>query len=419
MSSKGQRWKIIILWGIAASLLLPAVHGQERDTSAYLPPHRFEHGIGVEIRPEYIFPTNPFLQGDNPARKLIRSAFSAHVKYSFRYRPGSLADRVYGGVYQGIGFGRYSFGEPLQIGNPWAFYLFQGARIARIRPWLSFNYEWNFGLSAGWKPYDGVYNSYNKMIGSGMNAYINTNFYLRWMLTPRLGLTSGLTLTHFSNGNTNFPNAGLNTIGVRIGVDYNFARKDDLSAMAAADRMPLPVFRRHMTYDFVVFGSWRRKGVDYLEGQILAPEKYPVFGFNFAPMYNPGYKLRLGVSLDGVFDGSANIAVDENSGYYGGDVERSDILRPDLRDQFALGLSGRVEYVMPYFTVGIGMGTNFIGKGDLKTFYQVLALKVALSKDAFLHVGYNLQKFRTPSFLMLGVGFRFNSSAHTRNLLNR
>lgn len=413
ISSIAQMWKIIVLLGFGVGLFIPSVQGQGRDTLTRLPLHRFEHGIGVEVRPEYIFPTNPFLQGDNPERKLIRGAFSAHFKYSFRYRPGSLADRVYGGVYQGVGIGRYSFGEPTQMGNPWAFYLFQGARIARICPWLSFNYEWNFGLSTGWQPYDSRFNPYNKMIGSKMNAYINTNFYLRWMVTPRLGVTTGITLTHFSNGNTNFPNAGLNTIGARIGVDYNFARREDLSAIAAADRQPVPAFRRHMSYDFVVFGSWRRKGVDYQEGQILAPENYPVFGFNFAPMYNLGYKLRLGVSLDGVYDGSANIAVDKDH-YIGDEVGRSDIVRPDLRDQFALGLSGRVEYVMPYFTVGIGMGTNFIGKGDLKTFYQVLALKVALSKDAFLHVGYNLQKFRTPSFLMLGVGFRFNSSARVR-----
>ena len=32
-----------------------------------------------------------------------------------------------------------------------------------------------------------------------------------------------------------------------------------------------------------------------------------MFGFNFTPMYNLNYKLRLGVSLDGTFDGGANL----------------------------------------------------------------------------------------------------------------
>ena len=50
-----------------------------------------------------------------------------------------------------------------------------------------------------------------------------------------------------------------------------------------------------------------------------------------------------------------------------------------------------------------------MGKGDLRAFYQMLTLKIAMSRDTFLHVGYNLQKFHDPNFLMLGIGFRFNS----------
>lgn len=327
-------------------------------------------------------------------------------KYALHYQPGSIYDRIYGNVYQGIGLGCYSFGESRQIGNPVAFYLFQGARIARICPWLSFNYEWNFGLSGGWKPYDEQYNSYNKMVGSKINAYLNANFYLCWALSPRLSLTSGVTLTHFSNGNTSFPNAGVNTLGGKLGVEYNFYRKEDLTSLHAAASYHIPPFQRHVSYDFVFFGSWRRKGIWMQEGQYPLPESYPVFGFNFAPMYNVDYKLRLGVSLDGVYDGSANLYLSDE--VYG-DIDKSQIRRPALYNQFALGMSGRVEYVMPFFTVGIGMGTNFIGKGDLRAFYQMLTLKIAMSRDTFLHVGYNLQKFHDPNFLMLGIGFRFNS----------
>ena len=38
------------------------------------------------------------------------------------------------------------------------------------------------------------------------------------------------------------------------------------------------------------------------DGFSPSPEAYPVFGFNFTPMYNLNYKLRLGVSLDGTFE---------------------------------------------------------------------------------------------------------------------
>lgn len=41
-----------------------------------------------------------------------------------------------------------------------------------------------------------------------------------------------------------------------------------------------------------------------------------------------------------------------------GSVDKSDIVRPPLGDQFALGLSGRAEYVMPFFVVGVGIGAT-------------------------------------------------------------
>mgnify|MGYP005853096907 FL=1 len=398
-------WKVIVFLGIIFVGGVLRVAGQGNDSLVDVSPRKFVHGLRVEGRPEYIFPTSSFLKGANAEGRIIRGAFSTHLKYLFRYRPGSVDERIYGDVYQGIGLGFYNFGESRQLGNPVAFYLFQGARISSLAPWLSLHYEWNFGLSAGWKPYDSYYNSYNTMIGSKVNAYINANFYLRWRLSPRVSLLSGLTVSHFSNGNTKIPNAGLNTIGGNIGLECNFYRKDDLKSLERKVALTTQPFRRHFTYDFVFFGSWHDRLVKTSDGFSPSPEAYPVFGFNFTPMYNLNYKFRLGVSLDGTFDGGANLYTE---GDVYGKVDKSDIVRPPLGDQFALGLSGRVEYVMPFFVVGVGIGANVIGKNDLNMFYQLLTLKIALSRAVFLHVGYRLQNFNEPNFLMLGIGFRFN-----------
>ena len=127
------------------------------DTVAPYVPHRFIHRLGIEARPQYVFPTNPFLQGENERWKPIQSSFAAHLKYSFKFRPNTCADRIYGGAYQGFGLAVTTFGDRKQLGDPVTFYVFQGARIARFNPHLSLNYEWNFGLSAGWKPYDNDY----------------------------------------------------------------------------------------------------------------------------------------------------------------------------------------------------------------------------------------------------------------------
>lgn len=367
------------------------------------------HSIGAEFRPEYIPPTNLFLAGANMAGEPIERSLAAHLRYSFRFRPGSRPDRIYGGVYQGIGVSYYSFGNREELGNPVAVYLFQGARIARIAPRVSFNYEWNFGLSFGWKPYDTNYNRANLMMGSRVNAYLNVDFYLNWVLTQRLELSTGLSMTHFSNGNTKFPNAGLNSIGAKIGLTYSFGRIDN-PLQRVRPRLLTPPFPRHISYDLVLFGSWRRKGVAVGEKQYAAPDAYGVAGFNFAAMYNFGYKFRAGLSVDGVYDGSANVYTEDYIvGYDGGDPGYQ-FHTPSFDKQIALGLSGRAEFVMPYFTVGFGLGFNMLHKGgDLKSFYQMLTLKVGVTRNTFVHIGYCLKDFQDPNYLMLGVGFRFNN----------
>lgn len=369
---------------------------------------RFIHRIGVEFRPEHIFQTNSFLRGENYTMKSIRSGASFHLKYSFQFQPNTAIGNVYRGAYQGIGLAYNNFGEPDQLGNPVSLYLFQGARIAELNRHVSLNYEWNFGMSFGWKPYDGLCNSYNKVIGSKANAYINTNFYLNWILSSRFDLTTGISVAHYSNGNTKFPNAGLNTIALKVGLVCNINRQDEIVSRTYCHPV-IPSFPRHVSYDLVLFGSWRRKGVSYGDTQIAVPKAFTVLGFNFAPMYNLGYKFRAGVSLDGVYDGSANVYAEDCIAPAGGSCEE-EFITPSLNKQLALGLSGRVEYVMPFFTVGIGIGANVLhGGGDLKGCYQILALKIDVTRNSFLHVGYNLQDFHDPNYLMLGLGYRFNN----------
>lgn len=420
MKNRMQIWRMLAFLG-AVLFLSDAIYAQQqpsgnlseyaykRDTLPFA--QRFIHRLGVEGRAGYIFPTSSALKGNEYNNSAIRTAYSGHLKYSFQLRPNTVADQAYIGAYQGIGIGYFHFvnkqqaytSTPIQIGNPLAVYLFQGGRLARFNPRLSLNYEWNFGASFGWKPYDEYENPENLIIGSKANAYLNVNLYLKWALSPKFDLTIGATGTHFSNGNTSYPNSGLNTVDCQVGLVYNFNRRAD--ELASTWQRPIvPPFPRHVSYDLTLFGSWRKKAVDHEsgEGQVPAPGTYNVFGFSFAPMYNLGYKFRAGVALDGIYDHSANIkeSYEEEDGFY----------TPSAKKQMALGLSARGEFVMPYFTVGIGLGANVLhGGGDMKSFYQILALKIDVTRNSYLHIGYNLREFHEPNYLMLGIGYRFNN----------
>ena len=362
----------------------------------------YVHSLTIEGRYSRVLPNLPFFRGDNESGKPIDDVFSGHLKYSFRLPAGSVARHIYADTYQGVGLARFDFGNSQELGTPVALYLFQGARIAQLSDRVALDYEWNFGLSRGWKPHDYYTNPYNIGMSSRMNAYINLGLLMRMRINKQLDLSLGADMTHFSNGNTKFPNAGVNMVGAKVGLSYHLNTESFDPATASP---VIPPFPKHISYDMVFFGAWRSKGVDFYDRRVLSPVTYPVVGAYFAPMYNFGYRFRAGISMDGIYDGSANIYTKD---YIVGTEQ--DFFKPPLRKQLAMGFSARGEYVMPLFSIGVGVGANALhGGGDFKGTYQTFALKIGVAPSAFLHIGYNLKDFKEPNFLMLGFGFRLNN----------
>lgn len=368
------------------------------DTSGTSGTGRMVHRIEADYATGGILHTNEFLAGHNHEGRVMNHSSAVGLKYAFMAPEGSLQAFIYKGAYQGVGMAFHHFNP--QLGNPVSLFVFQGARIATPARRLSLNYEWKFGVTMGWNPYDEQANPDNKVIGSKSTACLSVGLYLSWQPAPWLDVNAGIGIAHYSNGNTSYPNAGLNTLSARLSAAYYVGRQT-----AVDGRRALPRFRRHVSYDLVVFGAWRRRGVELLDDGVMyaIPGTYGVAGLNFNPMYNVNHWFNAGLSIDAVYDHSANVFFED------GLIDARHLRLPPLRKQVAMGLSVRAEFVMPHFTINAGIGRNVIGAhGDFGGFYEVLALKVAVYRGSFLHIGYCLDRFRYPNYLMLGVGYRFN-----------
>ena len=286
---------------------------------------------------------------------------------------------------QGIGVACNTFFNASELGNPVSVYVFQTSRIASLAPRLSLDYEWNFGASFGWKKYDPDSNPLNTVVGSRINAYINLGFFLNWAIDPQTHLKAGVDVTHYSNGNTRYPNAGVNTVGATVALTRYFGATSgkEVSDAPSSLRTAVPRdFRSRMSYDLVLYGATRKKAVYF----------------------------RAGVSLDAQYDESANIGDHIVDGLVYPDADNIRFHRPPFREQFSVGLSVRAEVVMPIFSINLGIGRNILCKGpDTDAFYQILALKTHLTSRLFLHVGYQLSRFKDPNNLMLGLGWRFGN----------
>lgn len=376
----------ILVAYIVIACILP-IYSQEQDSLKTV------HRIAADAVPATIFHTNDFLRGGNEETRTMNHDMTFTLKYAFMNHDEVRAGSIHQGAYQGVGLARHEFNRWLS--NPISVYLFQGAPIINFSQRVSLNYEWNLGMAFGWNAYDEETNPENKVIGSKVTAYIDVDMYLRWMMSRYLDFNAGFSLSHFSNGNTTYPNLGLNTCGIRLGMAYYINRQ--LPSATPVVRESYPSCRGLYT-DVILYGAWKlgvgHQGDEYY----LLPGRYAVMGFNVNPMYRLNPWLSLGASLDGVYDRSASRENDYTE-------------EPDhtFRRQVAFGMSARSEFAMPYFSINFGVGTYLLGnRNNFRGVYEVLALKIHASRRAMVHIGYSLVDFKTPNNLMIGLGWRFH-----------
>lgn len=363
--------------------------------------------LGLDMRGSYVgSSTSPLRDAgsfDGTDEKVLHSAMSAHLKYAFSYAPSTRIGRLYPGAYQGVGLSVMSFADNSRIGTPVGVYLFQGAPVVRLAQRLTLDYEWNFGASFGWKKYSEDRPTANLIVGSPINAYINLGLMLHYRLAPQWAIAAGIDLTHWSNGNTAWPNPGVNAIGARAGLIYSFNGRT--SSQTLADVRDVEPVRPHFSYDIVAYGA-ARKRMTWINGEAeLLPGRFGVAGLNFAPMYNFNRFFRAGLSADVQYDESSGLSRYWVDGTFGDDIK---FRRPPFFHQVSLGFSARGELVMPIFSINAGIGYNVLGNSDTRNFYQVLALKIDIWHSCFLHIGYQLNSFHNPNNLMIGVGYRFH-----------
>ena len=361
------------------------------------------HRVEVEAVQGLILKTNDFLRGNNGEVRTMNHAFTAKVKYAFAPPSGSMEAKLYKGVYQGVGLAYHDLNP--QLGHPVSLFLFQGATIKTIVNRLSLDYEWNLGLAYGWKNYDQKDHPDNRVIGSKMTAHINVDLYLRYRLSKNLDLNLGASITHYSNGNTSIPNAGLNIAGFKASAAYYFNRKQACENRSQEDcSLSTDHYSLHKwVWDLTLYGAWKRRGIETETGTFAIPGKYGVAGLNVNPLYRINRWLNVGPSLDMSYDSSANLEVDIHKDQ---EPTTDDVHMAPWHKRVGVGLSGRVEFVMPYFTINFGIGHNVVNAktDDLKGFYEILALKIHILRKSYIHIGYSLYDFYYPNNLMLGLG---------------
>ena len=332
--------------------------------------------------------------GESLEEALENGYRSVEVRYGWQSCNPDSWQSMY--LYPAYGIGWYSgfIGNPDLLGMPGAFYAFISFPLLRHNR-HALVLDPAAGLSFDFKPYHSEDNPLNDAISSRFNIYFNLNFGAIYRLNREMDLLYGIDLTHFSNGRTFRPNAGLNMLGLNVGLRYNFNARQNRVDNAAHPKLLLDSRPRLEGF---------RKVRPVMEGNVLVygagglvqntedkgtGKQYTVFSTLLEYQYRFNTRSGVTAGLDFFFDNSLK------GTHPGG-----------RRDFYGTHLG--YDFMFWRLTIRMQAGTYLHGRGhELKGNYFLRpAIKYDFSETLFLQVGLKtLAGFRA-DWIETGIGVK-------------
>ncbi len=203
----------------------------------------------------------------------------------------------------GIGFYTLDFLDGSdELGQPNALY---GYFMGSFKRWnkLAFNYDLGFGLSYNWNPYSRDINPWNMVIGSHNNVYIDAGVNLAYPLGNHWDIEAGVSFSHFSNGASSIPNAGVNLFGTKFAVMYRF-----LPNRPEFIKIEVPEYEKESefyTYWSVGTRNIKFDTADAEQNRLYYDKKFFMTNVVIAFQRQISYKAKFGGGFEVAYDGSA------------------------------------------------------------------------------------------------------------------
>jgi hypothetical protein len=132
-------------------------------------------------------------------------------------------------------------------------------------PRYKFQIRFGSGLALLSKTYDVINNPTNNVIGARLNSTTQFKFINNIKLSEKWSMLAALSFIHFSNGNVQKPNLGINAVTGNIGLQYH---PNDNPRTYEADSAK-PYFKR--------FHAVVKTAIAINEGQVVGGSKFPIY----------------------------------------------------------------------------------------------------------------------------------------------
>ena len=152
--------------------------------------------------------------------QITEPTFQYEISWSKQTTGKALWSRAYKKPEYGVGLVLADFGDKNIFGRGIGILPFLNFK-RQYKP-FNFNMKVGVGLAYITKTYHPINNPTNNGIGGHFNNLTRFELGFQRQIIKQLSASANLSVTHYSNGNTEQPNLGINILGASIGLTYLF-----------------------------------------------------------------------------------------------------------------------------------------------------------------------------------------------------
>lgn len=340
-----------------------------------------------------------FLKGDNSTGEPYSSYYGGRLEWGKNTDGRRLWEQLYNYPSFGVGFYTLDFLDGSgELGQPNALY---GFFMGPFKRWgkLAFNYDLGFGLSYNWNPYSKDLNPLNTAIGSHNNVYIDAGLNLAYPLGKHFDAEVGFSFSHFSNGASSVPNAGVNLMGLKFALMYRF-----LPERPEFIEVEIPEYEKEN--EFSVYWAVGSRNIKYDTTDADQNERYYDRNYFMSNLVLTAsrqftYKSKFGGGMEVTYDGSAN-----DQSFVTDPPNHQEI---PVSQRFGLGVFVAYELVISDLSVLLSPGYQIAGgnyTGAADKFYQRMGVKYHFLPNWFGGIYIRATNFSVAHYIEWNVGYR-------------
>ncbi len=351
-----------------------------------------------------VLPTHKFFEGENAFGKPIDYYQSARLEFGWQTDGTAEWHHVFNFPSYGIGIYGANFFDVEELGTPSAVYGFFDWPFKRYEN-SAFSAELGFGLAYDWQPFEPETNPYNLVIGMGRSVYIDVGIKYTHQISNHFDLSGQVSFSHFSNGSTQQPNAGVNLFAPRVNLSYNFGERKRLPAK----KLPEFVSKNRELDISVTYGS---------KSDVFTVRDYPETDGEFDNLIRESFNVvaliatyNKDIYYNSKIGFSAEMEYDPSLGVYYKYVDGAKVkVDSKTSDKIRAGVAANYLLVINKLEGIVGVGYYVYGKnpGTFPKIFQRLGARFFVYKNFSVGLNLRFYDFSKADNMEFNFGYRFN-----------